>query len=69
MLVAGDLDVTVHARVVPDLVASVVRVHSRRKSIEPDRPPIWAFQRSCDEAAAIQERHQRDERGEALGFR
>ena len=69
MLVARDLDVTVHARVVPDLVASIVRVHSRRKSIEPDRPPIWTLQRTCDEAAAMQERHQRDERREALRFR
>jgi hypothetical protein len=69
MLVAGDLDVTVHERFVPDLAASVVRVHGRRRSIEPDRPPVWAFQRCCYEAAAMQECHQRDEREEAPRFR
>jgi hypothetical protein len=69
VLVAGDLDVTVNDRVVPDLVASVVRVHSRRRSIEPDRPPIRTPERSCYEAAAMKQRHQRHERMEALLFR
>ena len=38
MLVARDLDVTVDERVVPDLQATVVRVHGRRESIESGRP-------------------------------
>jgi len=59
----------VHERLVPDLAASVVRVHGRRKVIEPDRPPIRTSQRCRNEAAAMQERHQCDERREALRFR
>jgi hypothetical protein len=69
MLVARDLHVTVDERMVPDLQATVVRVHGRRESIEWDRPPFGTSQRGYDEAAAMEERHERDERGKARWFR
>ena len=65
MLVARDLDVTVDERVVPDLQATVVRVHGRRESIESGRPATGTSQRSLDEVAAVEQRHERNERGKA----
>ena len=68
MLVARDLHVTVDERMVPDLQATVVGVHGSRESIELDRPPRRTSQRAYDEAAAMEERHERDERGKARSF-